>query len=422
MAYLDAFEWFYHHSRRYETYDYDEFMFFLTLFLIMGMLWVAFVFYQKAICEIGKDSNTGKKITQITEPSLSRPQEKRVDPLAKPALSPLFLTSSLILIIGGVEALDMLFIHNLSSIPYHLETLFDTVFLIVMIIPAIYFTFFRPLYHQIIYREQAENKLKQLNLDLEKRINQRTAQLQNELEERKRKEEIIFENQKQLRSLATQLSMAEERERNRLAMELHDNIGHTMAIANNRLGMLKKSIPAELESEILDIKNLITETIRYSRSLSSELTAPMINDLPFVSVLEILAEDILNSSGINYNLMETGSPELRDTDSRVIVTKAVKEILVNIVKHAKAHNVEIYVGAEDGGLIIRITDDGTGFDVSEALKIKPTRKLGIGLFNIHEQLTNLEGSFSVSSTPGSGTTVTMSIALTEEKRVERDEI
>jgi signal transduction histidine kinase len=373
------------------------------------MLWLVLRLYREATHEIAKRGEAEVLRPQTARTGLFLPVQKLGWPRSGSHRSPLLLTISLAIVIAAVEMLDMLLLQFLPPLSVHVEALVDSAFLVLMVSPALYFIFFRPLLRQFIIREQAEEALKQLNLELENRVEQRTAQLRTELAERKRVAESLAEHQKQLRSLSSELSLVEERERRRIALDLHDGIGQTLALVNNQLGILRASISAKQGEELLDdIKDLVGKAIRYSRSLTSELRSPIFDQLPFGPAVEWLAEDILEKNLIATHLkVGDGSQALAD-DTRVLVLKAIRELLVNVVKHAKARNVKISVRTEVDDIIIEIKDDGIGFDVPEDFIPSPGRK-GLGLFTVRERLTHLNGRFSITSKPGQGTSSTLTV-------------
>jgi signal transduction histidine kinase len=285
-----------------------------------------------------------------------------------------------------------------------------------LISPTLYFFFFRPLLRQILIREQAEAALKQLTLQLERRVEQRTAQLQTELEERKRTETALVENHKRIRFLSAQLAVVEERERHRIATELHDNIGNTLAIVNNRLGILKTSLPMDQGTKALDdIKELISEALSYSRSLSSKLSSAFMDYLSFASAVEWLAEDILERNGVVFSLEAEGSPDLPAGDTRIIIVKVIRELLVNILKHAQAKSVEISIHNEGDDIFVEIIDDGIGFDVDAVSPISASNRQKLGIFTIRERMAYLKGRFLITSVPGRGTSVTLTVPFKNDQ-------
>ncbi|MBI5676427.1 MAG: hypothetical protein HZC48_11480 [Nitrospirae bacterium] len=330
---------------------------------------------------------------------------------------PLRLVIDLAMVIAVAETLAMIILQYMPPMSVYMTALFDSALLLLLISPALYFIFFRSLLHQITTLRQVQRDMEQLNLDLEKRVGERTAQLHMELEERKRIEERLVEHQGQLRSMSSQLAVVEEQERNRIAAELHDNIGHTLAIVNNRLGMLRLSLSADQEKKTIDdIKELINEALSYSRSLSSDLSLPLlINDLPFMSALEWLGEEVLERNGVAFSIKADGAPDLPAGDTRVIFIRAIRELLVNAVKHAKARNVEISVRRETSNIVVEIKDDGTGFDIDSLSPVSLIGQQKLGIITVRERMTYMNGNFLIISEPGRGTTITLSMPYKPKK-------
>lgn len=402
----DTFEWLYSHSRRYEDYQYDELVLWLFLVLIIGMLRLAFHLYKKAAAEPSPPR---------IRFGLRRHIQMMGRPLPDSYHSPLRLLLSLLAVIVSVEVLDMIILDFLPPLSKYALAFIDSFFLVLMISPALYLVFLRPLLDQIFMRERIEESLMQLNQQLEERIEQRTAQLQSELKERRQTEARLMEHQKQLRALSLQLTIVEERERLRIASALHDNIGHVLAMVNNRLELLKATSSDDEGGKVLgNIQELVMNAIRFSRSLGSELSPPLINFLPFVSAVEWLAEDILESGGVAFILKIDGSPQLPTGDARTIFFKVIREVMINIVKHAKARTADITVGTDSNGIVVEIKDDGIGCDVEATPPIAPEDWRGFGIFLIRERMAYLNGRFLVQSRPGQGTRVVLSLPSTQD--------
>lgn len=263
---------------------------------------------------------------------------------------------------------------------------------------------------EIAERRRVEGLLNQLNAELEQRVEQRTDRLQKELMERKRTEERLMAYQRRLRSLSSELTLAEERERRRIAGYLHDNLGQALALAKNKLDHLKGSLPRNQAGEFEEARGLIEGLIGHTRSLIFEVSPPLLESLPYAASVELLAENILEKNGIPFKLEVEEIPLPLAGDVRVLVFKAIRELLVNIVKHARAHQVEIFMGTEGNAMVVEIIDDGIGFKVSADL-IPPAGRQGFGLFSVRERLTYLNGRCMVRSKPGKGTSIRMVVPL-----------
>lgn len=234
-----------------------------------------------------------------------------------------------------------------------------------------------------------------------------------DITERKQAEEKIYTYQEQLRSLASELSLIEERERRRIATELHDHISQSLAIAKLRLGSLRELISSvDFVGSLDEIHELIDQTVQYTRSLTFELSPPILYELGLEPALEWLAEQIQEKHGILVNFEDDRQPKPMSEEIRISLFKSVRELLINIVKHAKANQVKVSIRREDNNIQITVEDDGIGFSPSEDKQLGKIP--GYGLFSIHERLKYLGGFLEIESKPGQGTRVTL-VAPLEKK-------
>jgi len=231
--------------------------------------------------------------------------------------------------------------------------------------------------------------------------------------ERKRADERVLTYQEQLRSLAAELSVSEERERRRIATELHDHISQTLAITKIKLGMAQKiTSPSDWVGSLNEIGELIDQAIQYTRSLTFELSPPILYELGLEAAVEWLTEQIQEKHGIQIDFEDDRQPKPMNEEIRLTLFKATRELLINIVKHAQASKAKVSIWREDISIRIRVEDDGVGFSTSEDKQLGKTTEFG--LFNIRERIKYLGGEIEVESEPGRGTRVTLS-APSEEK-------
>ena len=232
-----------------------------------------------------------------------------------------------------------------------------------------------------------------------------------DITERKRAELEVQTHREQLRLLASELSVTEERERRRLATDLHDSIGQTLAMCKLRLGELRSQASSNVIANDCDhISTLLDQAIQGTRSLTFELSPPVLYELGLEAALESLVERMQQVHGIPIQLVDHGGPKPLSQDVAVLCFRAVQELLVNVVKHAHAQKIEVSTGRDRGRIRITVADDGIGFDTSESISRKGG-KGGFGLFSIKERLQLLGGSLKVDSKPGQGTRVTLSAPL-----------
>ncbi len=234
-----------------------------------------------------------------------------------------------------------------------------------------------------------------------------------DITELKRAEEKLHSYQEQLRSLTSQLSLIEERERHRIATEIHDNIGQTLAFCKIKLGALRESVPNSLVEYVDEIRDHIEETIQYTRSLTFEISSPILYELGFEAAVEWLTEQILNRYGIMSHFEDDGQSKPLNDEARVLLFQTVRELLVNVTKHAQALNAKVSIQRDDDKILINVEDDGVGFNTTEIDSYSGTGSFG--LFSIRERLRHLGGHLEIKSKPGHGTWVAIVVPLKLEK-------
>ena len=228
-----------------------------------------------------------------------------------------------------------------------------------------------------------------------------------DITERKRAEKRLREYQNQLRTLASEISLTEERERRRIAVELHDRTIQNLGLSRIKLGALQESMTSSCESaKVKDIQKLIGQIIHDTRSLVFELSPPILYDLGFEPAIEWLAERLQEHDGVSCRVLADGQPMTVDRDVQVALFHAVRELLANIRKHAHATDATVSLSSEGDHMVIRIADNGVGFDVS-TVSTRAVEQGGFGLFSIRERLGLLGGNLDVESMRGKGTRVTL---------------
>ncbi len=232
-----------------------------------------------------------------------------------------------------------------------------------------------------------------------------------DITERKRAEENLFEYQERLRSLASELSLAEERERRRIATYVHDRLVQDLAFVKMKLGALRQSVSTTDFARPLDeIRTVVERTIQDTRSLIIELSPPILYELGFEAAVEWLTEQTQEQYGIACDFEDDGQPKPLNDDMRVLLFTAVRELLFNVVKHAKAEKAKVSVQREGGNIQVSVEDDGVGFNASE-IQSYASASGGFGLFSIRERLKYLGGYLTIESTQGRGTRVILMAPL-----------
>jgi signal transduction histidine kinase len=215
-----------------------------------------------------------------------------------------------------------------------------------------------------------------------------------------------------LKSLASQLSITEERERHQLATQLHDHIGQSLVISKAKLDeQYEADISGDLKKVLREVCECLGQVIQDTRTLTFDLSSPLLYMMGFEAAAEQwLIDEIQKKHGIKTKFANDGKHKPLDEDIRGILFRNLRELLINVVKHAKAQKVKVSVLRVNENIQVRVEDDGIGFN---PLEVKTGTILSgkFGLFSIRERLEQLGGSVEIRSRPGEGSTIIMTAPL-----------
>ena len=233
------------------------------------------------------------------------------------------------------------------------------------------------------------------------------AQRLGDVIERKWTEQKLLRNQKELRSLATELALSEERERRRIAQALHDRIGQVLALINIKIGALLESVSSkDLGKTLSDVRRLVSECVAEIRSLTFDLSPPILYELGFEAALEWLAERIQEQYNVKVELVCSEKEIPLSIEWRVMLFTAIRELLVNVGKHSRAQTARVSLRKKKGKIVVSVEDKGIGMDPGIRMRGKSAAE-GFGLFSIRERLGFMGGRVEISSKRGQGTCVTL---------------
>lgn len=235
-------------------------------------------------------------------------------------------------------------------------------------------------------------------------------QVNNNITERKKTERQMMSHRQKLRDLASQLSLSEERQRRHIAANLHDHISQWLAISILKLDILRENIPPGHTDQVDDIAGAIHQTIASIRSMIFDLSSPTLYRFGLeAAVFEFMSDLFKKHESIGYEFISDKKPKNISQDISVLLFQAVRELLFNVVKYAKATKVIVEVKTDGSGIIINVSDDGIGFDVNKVGTFH--RKGGFGIFNIVERLDYIGGNLDIQSEPGKGSRFTLKASL-----------
>jgi PAS domain S-box-containing protein len=230
---------------------------------------------------------------------------------------------------------------------------------------------------------------------------------------RKHEEELTSLNEEltaranQLRTLASELTLAEQRERQRVSEILHDHVQQTLAAAKLRLGLLRGHVPgAESQALLEQVGDLLSVSIAAVRTLAVELSPPILKEASLTAALGWLADEFWKQHGLKVRVETDPRSDGSAEDTRIFLFQAVRELLFNVTKHAGAGTAFVRLNADQDRLQLSVTDSGAGFDPAS---VTQPMSMGLGLFSIRERAEALGGSLSVDAAPGRGTRVTLTV-------------
>lgn len=260
---------------------------------------------------------------------------------------------------------------------------------------------------EVVERKRVEEGLRESERALF-RANERLLQ---QIEDRKRAEDELVKNQRQLQAMTLELALAEERERDRIAGELHDQVGQSLILAKLKLDALTSRLSTEsLESDAEEIARLLGEAIQDLRTLTFQIRPPLLASAGLEAALQWLGEEMKEDFGLLINFIDDGKPKPLKYEVRSTVFQAVRELLLNVAKHAGADRVQVKMDREGDYLVIDIHDDGIGFDSCDTQR-RTAKQGGFGLFNVRQRIECVGGSIVIASEVGNGTRATIKIPL-----------
>ena len=235
------------------------------------------------------------------------------------------------------------------------------------------------------------------------------SSLQRDISERKEAEAKLLAYQEQLRTLTLEMMLVEERERRRIASELHDQIGQNLALCKLKITALEKSMTmVALRSELAEVRRMLESCIQDARSLIFDLSPPILYELGLNAALEWLAERIQEQFKIPIEFENHFGDLQLDNDQQVILFQVVRELLINVGKHSAASRSKVVLSQLKPFLKIQVSDDGVGFDASKIFS-PSERSSGFGFFSMRERLNYLGGKLEVRSRPGHGSRIVLMV-------------
>ncbi|MBU1648505.1 MAG: hypothetical protein KJ846_02880 [Proteobacteria bacterium] len=273
---------------------------------------------------------------------------------------------------------------------------------------------------EIKERLQIEEDLYKTQKNLEKQIEERTRELrqtntvlQNEIVTRKEKEDELINHRKRLRALSSELMQIEDKERRQLATDLHDQVGQSLSVVKMYVDGLIASTSDDASQERLQlIGGIVEQTVQDVRTLTFELSPPILYELGLKAALEWLSEDFQKKYSLRIKSACDACPKCTTPAFLALIYRTIRELLINVVRHAHANSAGVEVRCTGKGVRITVMDNGCGMEDWDQKNGESTNG-GFGLFSVRERVINIGGTVVIDSQKGQGTTITITIPIKE---------
>jgi PAS domain S-box-containing protein len=282
----------------------------------------------------------------------------------------------------------------------------------------------------ITERKRAEKELQKAHVELERRVRERTAELEEankalqlEIAERKRAEQGLRTSRQRLRHFAGRLQDVREEEKQKIAREIHDELGQVLTGLKIDLSWLSKRIlsrftrpgrgggvtngAVEIGKKLESMSGLLDATMEIVRRISRELRPGVLEHLGLLGTLEWQAHEFETRTGITCTVSaDMQEVRLRGQDQALAVFRIFQEALTNVARHAQASEVKVGLSEVNGSLVLNIADNGKGIQDVETECHK-----SVGLLGMRERAILLGGDLTIESAPGRGTALTVRVPI-----------
>lgn len=254
-------------------------------------------------------------------------------------------------------------------------------------------------------RKHAEEQLQQWTVELEKRVDERT--------------QALVRSQERLRALASDLSATEQQERRRLATELHDYLAQLLVVGRMKLGQAKPHVQDSKTQQLLsEADDVLTQSLNYTRFLVAELSPQVLYQFGLPAALKWLGGQ-MKTHGLTVVVHCDRDHLPMEEERAVILYQSVRELLFNVVKHARTTEAAISLSCRTDHMVsITVSDQGCGFNPSTTMETDRALPGRFGLFNVQERVEAVGGRLNLDSTEGRGTTVTLTAPIDMDSRSE----
>lgn len=260
----------------------------------------------------------------------------------------------------------------------------------------------------ITHLQRAEEQRRLFTIELARQVHERT-------------EELVT-SQTRLRELATELNLAEQRERQRIATELHDYLSQLLVLSRLKLGQTRQILGVDIEEGLTlvrETEEVLDQALTYTRTLVAELSPPVLYEFGLRAALEWLVKHMAGH-GLRVDMEYSDMEEIQvPEDQAILLFQSVRELFLNVLKHSGTDHARLMLHRQDHAFHILVQDQGKGFhkDILGVERHVSDHAVKFGLFSIRERMIAMGGSFDIHSSPGQGCTAKLIVPLQPELAV-----
>lgn len=231
--------------------------------------------------------------------------------------------------------------------------------------------------------------------------------LRREIAEREQAELRLLTQQGELRALATEISLAEERERRRVATQLHDTVVQFLAFAKLKLGLLQQKISGEESGHTLaEVESLLQEALSRSRAVMYELSSSALYEISFEEAIRTLVKQYQEQYSLPVQFHDDGEPKPLGMDLQIVLFQSLRELLVNMLDRDNVTEAEVTLSRQGDQVALVVKDNGVSRPTLRPPAPDDERRR-IGMLSIRERLRYFGGQLLIETAPDRGTTATL---------------
>lgn len=223
--------------------------------------------------------------------------------------------------------------------------------------------------------------------------------------------DVLARYETELNRLACTLAAVKEDERHKIAEQLHDEFGQELLLAKLKLGQLSDALPQQHRLCVNEIIGIISNAIRHTRTVIHELYPQWLYELGLKAALQSLAEEFQLKHGLICATSLDEAPNPLKEQIQQVLFRAVRELLLNVTKHAEATRAEIFLRSKPNLVVIEVCDNGRGFNYPKTASTSLIQGR-FGLFSVRAELASISGSLRIISHAGKGTRAIITTLLT----------